>query len=199
MSYDVEKEDFFMIISKTANTPAENFKLFSNTRVMIVSALFVAMSFTLGKFLQIPIGDSIRISLENLTILMAGIFFGPFVGGAVAVTADLVGCLLKGYAINPIITIGAAAIGILSGVISTRLRNKNMTLNIAVSIAVSHIVGSMIIKSVGLYIYFGTPIQVLAWRVPTYIITGVVEFCIITLLLKNKAFSAQLNKICTKR
>ena len=179
-----------MIISRTSNTPAENLKLFGNTRVMIISALFVAMSFTLGKFLQIPIGDSIRISLENLTILMAGIFFGPFVGGAVAVTADLVGCLLKGYAINPIITIGAASIGILSGMISTHLRNKNMTLNIALS---------MIIKSIGLYIYFGTPIQVLAWRVPTYIITGAVEFIIITLLLKNKEFSAQLNKICTKR
>jgi ECF transporter S component (folate family) len=130
---------------------------------------------------------------------MAGIFFGPFVGGAVAVIADLVGCLLKGYAINPIITIGAASIGILSGMISTHLRNKNMTLNIALSIAISHIVGSMIIKSIGLYIYFGTPIQVLAWRVPTYIITGAVEFIIITLLLKNKEFSAQLNKICTKR
>jgi hypothetical protein len=74
-----------------------------------------------------------------------------------------------------------------------------MTLNIALSIAISHIVGSMIIKSIGLYIYFGTPIQVLAWRVPTYIITGAVEFIIITLLLKNKEFSAQLNKICTKR
>ena len=188
-----------MIISRTSNTPAENLKLFGNTRVMIISALFVAMSFTLGKFLQIPIGDSIRISLENLTILMAGIFFGPFVGGAVAVTADLVGCLLKGYAINPIITIGAASIGILSGMISTHLRNKNMTLNIALSIAVSHIIGSMIIKSVGLYIYFGTPIQVLAWRIPTYIITGAFEFLIITLLLKNRGFSAQLNKICTKR
>lgn len=188
-----------MIISRTSNTPAENLKLFGNTRVMIISALFVAMSFTLGKFLQIPIGDSIRISLENLTILMAGIFFGPFVGGAVAVVADLVGCLLKGYAINPIITLGAASIGILSGVVSTHLRNKNMTLNIALSIAVAHIVGSIIIKSVGLYIYFGTPIEVLAFRIPTYIATGAIEFVIITLLLKNKAFSTQLSKICSNR
>lgn len=188
-----------MIISRTSNTPAENLKLFGNTRVMIISALFVAMSFTLGKFLQIPIGDSIRISLENLTILMAGIFFGPFVGGAVAVVADLVGCLLKGYAINPIITIGAASIGILSGVVSTYLRNKNMTLNIAVSIAVAHIVGSILIKSVGLYIYFGTPLEVLAFRIPTYIATGAIEFVIITLLLKNKAFSTQLSKICSNR
>ena len=188
-----------MIISRTSNTPAENLKLFGNTRVMIISALFVAMSFTLGKFLQIPIGDSIRISLENLTILMAGIFFGPFVGGAVAVTADLVGCLLKGYAINPIITIGAASIGILSGMISTHLRNKNMTLNIAVSIAVSHIIGSLIIKSLGQRIYFHTPYEVLAWRIPTYIATGLLEFVIISLLLNNKAFTTQLGKICSNR
>ena len=174
-----------MITSKTANTSAENLKLFGNTRVMIISALFVAMSFTLGKFLQIPIGDSIRISLENLTILMAGIFFGPFVGGAVAVTADLVGCLLKGYAINPIITIGAASIGILSGMISTHLRNKNMTLNIALSIAVSHIIGSMIIKPIGLFQFYQWSVL---FRIPLYLIIAPIEIIILCLLYKNSAF-----------
>lgn len=188
-----------MITSKTANTSAENLKLFGNTRVMIISALFVALSIVLGKFLAFNIGDSIRISLENLPILMAGIFFGPYVGGAVAIAADLIGCVLKGYAINPVITLGAASIGILAGVVSMYLRNKNMTLNIAVSIAVSHIIGSLIIKSLGQRIYFHTPYEVLAWRIPTYIATGLLEFVIISLLLNNKAFTTQLGKICSIR
>lgn len=199
LSYDVETEVFFMITSNQNNTAVGNIKLFGNVRVMIISGLFIAMSIVLGKFLQIPIGISIRISFENLPILMAGIFFGPFVGGAVAIGADIIGCLLKGYAINPIITLGAASIGIVSGLISMLLKKKNMTLNIALSVMLAHIIGSLIIKTIGIYVYYHTPLEVLALRIPTYIGTGILEFLIILMLLKNKAFSSQLDRICNKR
>lgn len=184
--------------NKNQNTASANIRLFGNVRVLIISGLFIALSICFGKFLQIPIGDSIRISFENLPILMAGIFFGPFVGGAVAVGADLIGCLLKGYAINPVVTLGALAIGVISGVVSMMLRQKNMTLTIALSVLISHTVGSVIIKSIGLYLYYKTPFAVLAMRIPTYIAIGILEFIIITLLLKNKSFYSQLNKMCLK-
>lgn len=186
-----------MYTSKSNNNVNGNIRLFGNVRVMIISGLFVALSIVLGKFLQIPIGDSIRISFENLPLMMAGIFFGPFVGGAVGIGADLIGCLLKGYAINPIITLGAFSIGFLSGLfymlISKKIRSNA---NIFLSIFPAHIIGSMIIKSIGLYAYYHTPIEVLLWRVPTYIAIAVLETVIITLLLKNKAFSNQLDKVC---
>lgn len=186
-----------MYTSKTNNNAAGNLRLFGNVRVMIISGLFVALSIVLGKFLQIPIGDSIRISLENLTLMMAGIFFGPFVGGAVGLGADLIGCILKGYAINPIITLGATSIGMISGFayifISKKIKSK---FNILLSILPAHIIGSMLIKSIGLYVYYHTPIEVLAWRIPTYIIISFCEFAIIALLLCNKAFSNQLDKVC---
>lgn len=187
-----------MITSKSTNTASDNIKLFGNLRVLVISGLFIAMSIVLGKFLQIPIGDSIRISFENLPILMAGIFFGPYVGAAVAVGADLIGCLLKGYAINPIITLGAASIGFTAGIVSMILQKKNITVIAAFSIAAAHIIGSVIIKSIGLYVYFHTPIEVLAMRIPTYIGTGLAEFIIITLLMKNKGFMSLLRKIVEK-
>lgn len=188
-----------MITSSSNNTAAANLRLFGSVRVLIISGLFVAMSIVLGKFMQIPIGDSIRISFENLPILMAGIFFGPFVGGAVAIVADLLGCLLKGYSINPIITLGAASIGILSGIVSMVLKKKNTTLIVALSIISAHLIGSVIIKSIGLYVYFHTPIQMLALRIPTYIGTGLLEFLIVSMLLSNKAFTSQLEKICKRK
>lgn len=186
-----------MITSKNQNTASANIRLFGNVRVLIISGLFIALSICLGKFLQIPIGDSIRISFENLPILMAGIFFGPFVGGAVAMGADLIGCLLKGYAINPVITLGGVAIGVISGVVSMILKEKNMTLTVAISVFLAHLIGSVTIKSIGLYLYYHTAIQVLAMRIPTYIAIGILEFVVITLLLKNKAFYAQLSKMCS--
>lgn len=186
-----------MYTSRPNNNTAGNLRLFGNVRVMIISGLFVALSIILGKFMQIPIGDSIRISFENLPLMMAGIFFGPFVGGAVGIGADLIGCLLKGYAINPFITLGAAGIGFLSGLFYMLISKKiSSRINIFLSILPAHIIGSMIIKSIGLYIYYHTPIEVLAWRIPTYIAITVLETVIISLLLKNRAFSNQLDKVC---
>ena len=173
-------------------------RLFGNTRVLVISALFIAMSIVLGKMLAFNIGSSIRISFENLPLLMAGIFFGPFIGAAVGAGADIIGCLIVGYSINPIITLGAASIGFFAGLASMVLFRRNRLLNTACAVAAGHIIGSMIIKSIGLYVYYHTPFEVLILRVPLYTGIGIVEFYIIYLLLKNKAFSSQLERMCSK-
>ncbi|MDE5563661.1 MAG: folate family ECF transporter S component, partial [Oscillospiraceae bacterium] len=85
-------------------------RLFGNVRVLIIAALLIAMSIVFGKVLSFTIGP-LRISFENLPILMAGIFFGSIIGMVVGAAADVIGCLIVGYAINPIITAGAAWIG----------------------------------------------------------------------------------------
>lgn len=192
-----EKEVFFMITNKN-NTAVGSLKLFGNARVMVISALFIAMSIVLGKLLAFNIGVNIRISFENLPLLMAGIFFGPFVGAAVGAGADLIGCLLVGYAVNPIITLGAASIGFCAGVVSMLPFQKNAFAKTAFSIGTAHVVGSMLLKSIGLYVYYHTPINVLMLRIPLYIGIGTLEFYIIYLLLKNKSFSEQLEKVCRK-
>ena len=171
-----EKEDFFMYTNKQGTTSAADLRLFGNVRVLTISALLIAMSIVLGKLLAFNITDSIRISLENLPRLMAGIFFGPFLGAAV----------------------GAASIGFIAGFVSHFIFKKRSLPSIAVSVAAAHIIGSMIIKSVGLYIYFHTPIQVLLLRIPTYIGIGILEFYIVYLMQKNKAFSSQLDRIVKK-
>lgn len=192
-----EKEVFFMnSTNKTATV--QSLRLFGNTRVLVISALFIAMSIVLGKVLAFNIGTSIRISFENLPLLMAGIFFGPFIGAAVGAGADLIGCLMVGYAINPVITLGAASIGFVAGLISILLSKLPPMPRTAMSVLAAHVSGSMLIKSVGMYIYFHTPVQVLLMRIPLYIGIGILEFYIIYLLLKNKAFSEQLERVKRK-
>jgi hypothetical protein len=56
----------------------------------------------------------------------------------------------------------------------------------------------MLIKSLGLLIYFHTPVQVLLMRIPLYTGIAVLESYIIYMLLKNKEFSSQLERICKK-
>lgn len=161
-----------------------------STKIMVRLALFAAISIVLGKFLQIPIGNSIRISFENLTIILAGYLYGPAAGILTAVVADLLGCLAKAYAINPIITYGAATIGFLSGVFGKHGFFKKP--NLILSVATSHIIGSMIIKSVGLYVYFATPWIELLPRIPIYIAVGALEFMLIRFCLNHRGIKELL-------
>ena len=176
-------------------------RLFGSTRVLIVAALLAAMSIVLGKFGAINIGNSIRIGFGGLPIQMAGIFFGPVIGAAVGLVADVIGCLLKGYAINPIITLGSTCIGLFSGLMfHYMLRPMKSVLlpKIALSTITAHAVGSMLITSLGLYAYYHTPFETLILRVPIYLITAVIETAVIYLMLKNKAFAAELGKVRNK-
>lgn len=162
----------------------------SNTKTIIRLALLAAISIVLGKYLQIAIGDSIRISFENLSIIFAGFVYGPFAGLLCGVVADIVGCLMVGYSLNPIITLGAAVIGFSSGVFGRRgfLKKPNLLL----SAATAHILGSMIIKTVGLYVYFATQPLFLLLRVPLYVAVGALEYMLIRFCLNHRGLGALL-------
>ncbi|MBO4492890.1 MAG: folate family ECF transporter S component [Ruminococcus sp.] len=179
----------------------QDIRLFGSTKVLIVAALLVAMSIVLGKFGAVNIGNSIRIGFGGLPIQMAGIFFGPVIGAVVGLVADVLGCILKGYSINPIITIGSTCIGLFSGLVfhyALRPIKNHLLPRIAISTVAAHIVGSMLITSFGLYAYYHTPFQTLILRVPIYLITAALETAVIYLMLKNKAFSAELEKVRRK-
>jgi len=188
-----------MYTTKQNNTAVGNIRLFGNVRVLIIAALLTALSGAIGKVFSIELMPFARIGIENLPVIMAGIWFGPFVGGAVGFGADMFGCLLKGYPPNPMITAGFVCIGVFSGLVSMFTFKSNKTLAVILGEAAAHIVGSMTIKTIGLYYMYGAKFSIgymLAWRVPLYIGTIIVEAAVIILLLKNKAFSEQLDKVC---
>lgn len=161
--------------------------------LLVRLALLTALSAIL-KLAQIPVGnDFLRISFENLPLLLAGYLFGPLAGGAVGVCADLLGCLLRGYAVNPIITLGAGLVGVMAGLFGKR--GVTAKPRLWLSVVAAHLVGSLIVKSFGIWLYFATPLPGLALRIPTYILTGTAEYVILSLILKNKALAALLEKV----
>ncbi|MCI5892131.1 MAG: folate family ECF transporter S component [Clostridiales bacterium] len=169
-------------------------RMFVSLKVLLVSAMFIALSIVLGKQLSFTMGP-LRFSFENLTILMAGIMFGPIIGTLVGAAADIIGCIIVGYSINPIITVGAASIGLISGLVSFYCFADKPKLRILAAVGLAHLVGSVIIKSIGLYVYYRHPISLILLRIPTYIIIGSIEGYLIYVLMTNKAFSRQLQKI----
>ncbi len=166
--------------------------------MIVLIGLLAAMSIVFGKLLAINIGTTIRISAENLPILMAGIFLGAPAGFLTGVLADVIGCLIVGYSINPIITLAAGSIGLLAGLMYRVLVNQKLSVRVYGSVMTAHVIGSMILKSVGMMLFYHTPLIGVAPRVPLYICIGAVESAIILLLLKNQAFAAQVERLNQK-
>ena len=147
--------------------------------------------------------ETVRISFENLSIILAGLLFGPLIGGVVGAVADLVGCVLVGYAINPIITAGAVLIGVISGVvglcITARGAEKLGTWRIFVPVCAAHIVGSMAVKTIGMMVYYGTPAEIFYVRVPLYFAIALAEGYLMLLLFRSKTFTGELHRIIHKK
>ena len=131
---------------------------------LTLCAMLAALS-VLGKLLNIGT-DIFRISFENTPVIAAGLITGPVGGLATGVVADLVGCLVRGYSINPIITFGMGLIGLIPGIIKIVKKEFGGFLSYLVVCLISYLIASVIVKSIGLSLYYGTDIKVLLFRVP---------------------------------
>lgn len=171
--------------------------------VLVTLSFLVSISIVCGKYLAIRGGDVLRFSFENLPIILAGILFGPLAGASVGIVADLVGCFLVGYTINPIVTVGAALIGLLSGLAWRYfVRSETLSCNVRLVLVVliSHLVGSVMIKTVGLAAFYSFPIEILfLWRLLNYVIIGVIESVLLCILFHNKLFNKTVLSVFSVR
>ena len=164
--------------------------------VLTLAAMLTAMSVVIGIFCKTFLnfsGGLVRITFENLPIILSGILFGPVIGAVVGVATDLISYLLSPqiYPPNLIVTLVAAVIGLLSGLVSNVIIIKRVYLQIIVATVSAHIVGSMIIKTIGLFQFFQWAVL---WRIPLYIVISSVEALLICLLYKNSKIKALIDR-----
>ena len=168
-------------------------KQFRLTKVITTAAMMTAISVLIGIFCKnymnfgVPPG-LFRVTFENLPIIMSGILYGPIIGGVVGVLTDLISYLLSSQAYPPnlIVTLGAAVSGIVAGLVAKFIIKKKGRAQIIVAGSLSHLVASMIIKSIGLYQYYGA---LVLFRIPLYLCIAPIEILIICALLKRKSFA----------
>ena len=115
----------------------------TSVRTLTMLALLVAMSIVFSRVLSISTGF-VRFNLGSLPVLLAAVVFGPGAGFAVGAVADIIGSVLAGYAINPLITLGAGAIGLVAGFAWQKLSSLSTNLRLAASVLLGHFVGSMV-------------------------------------------------------
>jgi len=156
-------------------------------------ALLCAMSVTLGYVAKMIFGTSpLRVTFENLPIVFAGIVFGPLYGGAVGAVADLVNCLFAGQAPILLITVGAALVGVLSGLLSHTLLRKPTFTNLLTVELITQSIASVIVKSMALHIYFTYSYLLLLPRLPIYIGIAIAESYCLYILLNHPAVKKHL-------
>lgn len=166
-------------------------------RIVIACSVLSAMSIVL-KGLAIDIGPVIRIGFENLPTIFAGIVFGPFAGAAVGVVADVVGAVAFYGGVIPGITLGACAIGLVSGFAHYlgRIRRFPLAARIVIAEIPAHAIGSVLIKTAALSLSYGSDFRALiATRSVSYLIVTTLEIAILCVLLQNRMVTGSINSL----
>ena len=167
----------------------------NNVKALTTAAMLTAMSVIIGiickNFLNFG-GGLFRITFENLPIILTGILYGPIIGGAVGAATDLISYFLSAqvYPPNLIVTLGATMVGVVAGIFAKYVVKKRGYLQIIISGAAAHIVGSMIIKPIGLFQFYQWAVL---FRVPLYLVIAPIEIIILCLLYRNSAFRRIMN------
>ena len=171
-------------------------RLFGNVKTLCAAAIlcalttiiaFICKSFTLAPFA--------RITFENLPIIFSGYVFGPLVGFAVGVCADLIsGLVVYGGGWLPGVTLGAGCVGLFAGLISKLLPIKNGYLKLGSSVLIPHIIGNMLVKSVTFMVAYGTPIAQLWLRVPLYVLIAAIEYFLLLVITNNSTVKRMISK-----
>lgn len=88
----------------------------ASIRKLTLSAVLIAMQIVLARFFGFQINEGLRVSLEGIPIILAGLWLGPVYGMIVGGMADVLGTILSGYGTYfPLLTIGPMLLGGLCG------------------------------------------------------------------------------------
>ena len=94
------------------------------------------------------------------------------------------------------VTLGAALIGLVSGVVYKLCRKLPELAKIIISVVSAHAIGSVIVKTFGLSRFYEISFGLLlAWRTLNYVIIAVLEILLLYYVLKSKAVKGQLDRI----
>ena len=157
-------------------------------------ALLVAMHLVLTRVLVIDLG-AYRISVGSVCTILAGLWLGPVAGGVCGFASDIIGCFMKGYAVNPFITVAAILWGVLPALVRPLIANKKKTgktVGICVSIVVTAILSSLVLTTAGLVIMLGYNFYAIMPGRLIHFAIMIPIYCVLTCLLYFSPLTAMV-------
>lgn len=162
----------------------KNRKMTWDTRTLVFLGLLIAMHIVLVRLVVIDLG-SYRITIGSVCTILAGLWFGPVAGGVSGLISDLLGCILKGYAVNPLITVAAILWGVIPALMRPLLTGSKAkkTAVLSVSVVITSILSTLVFTTAGLVFIIGynfyviMPGRIIQWAIMTPI------YCVLTCVL----------------
>lgn len=171
-----------------------NGKMTFGVMTMVYMALLVALHLVLTRVLVIELG-AYRISIGSVATILAGMWLGPIAGGVCGLAADIIGCFMKGYAINPLITVAAVIWGVVPAMMKATYTNKTRTMKtvwISISIVISAVLSSLIFTTAGLVLIMGYNFYaIMPGRLVQFAIMTPI-YCVLTCLLYFSPLTAMI-------
>ena len=160
-------------------------KTYWNVKTLVFMALLVAMHLVLTRVLVVELG-AYRISVGSVCTILAGLWMGPAAGAVCGFTADILGCFMKGYAVDPFITTAAVCWGLLPGLAKyfyAGRSRKGKTVGIVLSIVVTAVISSLVLTTSGLVLFQGYNFfTIIPGRLVQFVIL-IPIYCVLTCLL----------------
>ena len=131
-----------------------------SAKTIAMLGLLIALQIVASKYLSIKISDTLRISVSDSFIILAGIWFGPVGGMLVGILADILGCVISGMGILPQLTVAPAVVGLLGGLAAPIFKKRKKIWVYGGIIAVISMLTSVLYRSWAFSQIYGAPIRV---------------------------------------
>ncbi|MBR2902425.1 MAG: folate family ECF transporter S component [Clostridia bacterium] len=129
---------------------------------LVVLAMLTAVSIILTRFLVIYLTNSIRISLGNIPIMLAGVWFGPVWGLVVGFVADFLGgTVFSALGWYAPMTISPMVMGLAAGLLARMVTGRSTFFRWCTLTLVCNIPTTMLWTTLCLSWMYGTPFWVL--------------------------------------
>lgn len=172
---------------------------------LAVMGLLTALTVIASRYLKIEIGTMIRLNFSSSFIMLSGIWLGPVAGALVGLVSDLLGCLVGGYAINPLYTLSPVMVGVFAALCVPLLRtNRVVTINgkevnyaigvyalviFAITLVTSSFYGTWVLS-----IYYGSPFWPNFWtRLGQGVISTVMNTIVVYVLYNSQVTRMIIN------
>ena len=140
-----------MQISKEAQNLDTQLKTLRSTQGICLCGFLVAAYVVLSLF-NLPITEVVEIRFGFLVFIAAGMIGGPVMGFTVGFLADIVNCLIRGFAYFPGFSFSYGLLGAISGLILYRSRASRSR---AVLCALAEYIISLTLSTLWLHIMYG--------------------------------------------
>ena len=164
-----------------------------STKSLAYCAMLTALSVVFARLMGLMPNESMRFSIEAVPIFLAGMLFGPVLGGCVGFAADFIGCLFSPFGYNPIFCIPPILYGVFAGLLRPMLRKQVTILRLTIAFLLPVVIGSLLYQSATLaYMYYKDGpffqgfLYYLSTRSVQFAITLAADVTVTYLLIKSK-------------